>query len=96
MSIKEILEELPKLTPEERQYVREWLEADEFPETQALIAAVDEGFRSSQTGKGRAPSLGPDMRASTVYLPEAAFETMEENRRASRTQDSSQSETSLP
>ena len=25
MSIKEILEELPKLTPEERQYVREWL-----------------------------------------------------------------------
>ena len=52
MSIKEILEELPKLTPEERQYVREWLEADEFPETEALIAAVDEGFRSSQTGKG--------------------------------------------
>jgi hypothetical protein len=47
-----ILEELPKLTPEERQYVREWLEADEFPETDALIAAVDEGFRSSQTGKG--------------------------------------------
>jgi hypothetical protein len=32
MSIKEILEELPKLTPEERQYVRECLEADEFPE----------------------------------------------------------------
>jgi hypothetical protein len=45
-------EELPKLTPEEHQYVREWLEADEFPETEALIAAVDEGFRSSQTGKG--------------------------------------------
>ena len=32
MSIKEILEELPKLTPEERQYVREWLAAEEFPE----------------------------------------------------------------
>jgi len=31
MSIKKILEELPKLTPEERQYVREWLDADEFP-----------------------------------------------------------------
>ena len=45
-------EELPKLTPEEHQYVREWLDADEFPETEALIAAVDEGFRSSQTGKG--------------------------------------------
>jgi hypothetical protein len=52
MSIKEILAELPKLTPEERQYVREWPEADAFAETEALIAAVDEGFRSSQTGKG--------------------------------------------
>ena len=29
MSIKEILEELPKLTPEERQYVREWLAAED-------------------------------------------------------------------
>ena len=46
MSIEDILEELPKLTPEERRYVREWLEADEFPETEALIAAVDEGFRN--------------------------------------------------
>jgi len=52
MSSKEILEELPKLTPEERQYVREWLVTDEFRETEALIAAVDEGFRPSQTGKG--------------------------------------------
>jgi hypothetical protein len=49
MSIKEILDELPKLTPEERQYVREWLESDEFPETDELIAAVDEGIRSSET-----------------------------------------------
>ena len=49
MSIREILEELPKLSPEERQYVREWLATDEFPETNELIAAVDEGIRSSET-----------------------------------------------
>ena len=49
MSIKEILEELPKLTPEERQEVRDWLDAEEFPETDELIKAVDEGFRSSKT-----------------------------------------------
>jgi hypothetical protein len=41
-----------KAAPQEHQYLREWLEADEFPETEALIAAVDEGFRSSQSGKG--------------------------------------------
>jgi hypothetical protein len=49
MSIKEILEELPKLTREERQELRDWLEAEEFPETDELIAAVDEGIRSSET-----------------------------------------------
>ena len=49
MSIKEILEELPKLTPEERQEIRDFLDAEEFPETDELIEAVDEGFRSSQT-----------------------------------------------
>jgi hypothetical protein len=49
MSIKEILEELPKLTPEERQQLRDWLEAEEFPETDELIAAVDEGIRSSES-----------------------------------------------
>jgi hypothetical protein len=49
MTIKEILEELPKLTREERQELRDWLEAEEFPETDELIAAVDEGIRSSET-----------------------------------------------
>ena len=49
MSIKEILEELPKLTPEERQEIRDWLEAEEFPETDELIAAVDKGIRASET-----------------------------------------------
>jgi hypothetical protein len=49
MSIKEILEELPKLTPEERQEIRDFLDAEEFPESDDLIEAVDEGFRSSET-----------------------------------------------
>jgi hypothetical protein len=49
MSIKEILEELPKLTPEERRQLREWLEAEEFAETDEFLAAVDEGIRSSES-----------------------------------------------
>jgi hypothetical protein len=49
MSIKEILEELPKLTPKERQELREWLDAEEFPETDELIAAADDGLRSAET-----------------------------------------------
>ena len=49
MSIKEILEELPKLTPKERQELRDWLDAKEFPETDELIAAADEGLRSAAT-----------------------------------------------
>ena len=48
MSIKEILEELPKLTPEERQEIRDFLDAEEFPRL-TLIKAVDEGFQSSET-----------------------------------------------
>jgi hypothetical protein len=49
MSIKEILEELPKLTPSERQELRDWLDAEEFPETDELITAADEGLRSAET-----------------------------------------------
>jgi hypothetical protein len=49
MSLKQILEELPKLTPQERQEVRDWLDAEEFPETDELIAAVGEGIWSSET-----------------------------------------------
>jgi hypothetical protein len=52
MSINEILLELPNLNPEERQALRDWLDSEDFPETDELIAAVDEGFRSSQMGKG--------------------------------------------
>ena len=49
MSPQQILEEVPKLTPEERQEVRDWLHAEEFPETDELRSAVDEGIRSSET-----------------------------------------------
>ena len=56
MSIKEIIQALPRLSPEERQELRDWLAADEFPETDALIAAVDEGIRSAQSS----PSLSID------------------------------------
>jgi hypothetical protein len=49
MSIKEIVEELPKLTRQERQELRDWLNADEFPETDELIAAADEGSSSAAT-----------------------------------------------
>jgi hypothetical protein len=43
MSIKEILEELPKPSREERQQLRTWLDSEDFPETDALLAAVEEG-----------------------------------------------------
>jgi hypothetical protein len=49
MGIKEILEALPKLTPQERQELRDWLKADEFPETDGLMAAADEGLSSAAT-----------------------------------------------
>jgi hypothetical protein len=50
MSIKEILEELPKPSREERQQLRTWLDSEDFPETDALLAAVEEGFRSMEQG----------------------------------------------
>ena len=53
MSIKEILEEFPKLSREERQQLRTWLDSEDFPETDALLAAVEEGFRSMEQGPMR-------------------------------------------
>jgi len=53
MSIKEILEELPKLSREERQQLRTRLDSEDFPETDALLAAVEEGFRSMEQGPMR-------------------------------------------
>jgi hypothetical protein len=49
MSIQEILKESPKLALKERQEVRDWLDAEEFSETDELIAAADEGLRSAET-----------------------------------------------
>jgi len=49
MSIQEILKELPKLTLKECQEVRDWLDAEEFSETDELIAAADEELRSAET-----------------------------------------------
>jgi hypothetical protein len=50
MSINEILEELPKLSREERQQIRMWLDSEEFPESDAFLAAVEDGFRSLEQG----------------------------------------------
>jgi hypothetical protein len=62
MSIKEILEELPNLTPQGRQQLRDWLNADEFPETDELIAAADEGVSSAATE----PLLGIEEARGTI------------------------------
>ena len=50
MSIKEILEEVPKLTRKERQQLRVRLDSEDFPETDELLAAVEVGFHSMETG----------------------------------------------
>jgi hypothetical protein len=62
MSIQEILEALPKLTPAERLEVRSWLDSEEFPESDALLAAVDEGFRSMEEG----PMISMEQARETV------------------------------
>ena len=55
MSLAEILEELPKLTPEERQQVYLRLQAlEDEPEVEAtpeLLAAIDEAVRASEQGR---------------------------------------------
>ena len=55
MSIKEILEELPKLTREEKRQLWDALEHEltlgEAEESPELLAAIDEGIRSLETGE---------------------------------------------
>ena len=41
MSIQEILVQQPKLTAKECKELRNWLDAEEFPETDELTAAAD-------------------------------------------------------
>jgi hypothetical protein len=53
MSLTEIIEQLPKLTPEERQAIYRRIEMldgePEFTATPEMLAAIEEGTRSAQT-----------------------------------------------
>ncbi len=53
MSVNEILAELEKLSPDERKIVREKLDLvnEAFEETPEMMAAIDEGLRSSDEGR---------------------------------------------
>jgi predicted transcriptional regulator len=54
MSVTEILDELPKLKPEERQLLFQRLselEEEAIEETPEMLAAIDEGLHSMRTGK---------------------------------------------
>jgi predicted transcriptional regulator len=51
MSVNDILEELPKLSPEDRHRLRQELEErylQDFEETPEMLAAIDEGLRSAE------------------------------------------------
>ena len=51
MSVNEIIQELPKLSPEDRQLLRQELNErylQDFEETPEMLAAIDEGLRSSR------------------------------------------------
>jgi len=50
MSVTEIIQELPKLSAEDRDLLRQELEEryiTDFAETPEMLAAIDEGLRSS-------------------------------------------------
>jgi hypothetical protein len=51
------LGELPKLTPEERQELWDWLAADEFAETDELLPSTKESARAFQSRKPRSSSI---------------------------------------
>jgi uncharacterized protein (UPF0262 family) len=51
MSVNEILRELPRLSPEDRNLLRDELDEhfiDDIEETPEMLAAIDEGIRSSR------------------------------------------------
>jgi hypothetical protein len=56
MSFAEILNELPRLTPEERQAIYRLIEdidgEPRFEATQEMLAAIDTATRSLEAGKG--------------------------------------------
>jgi hypothetical protein len=53
MSLAEIIEELPKLTPEERRTIYQQIESldgePSFEPTSEMLGAIEEGTRSAQT-----------------------------------------------
>jgi predicted transcriptional regulator len=51
MSVNDIIRELPKLSPEDRHLLRQELDErymQDFDETPEMLAAIDEGLRSSR------------------------------------------------
>ncbi len=51
MSVNDIIQELPKLSPEDRNLLRQELDErylQDFEETPEMLAAIDEGLRSSR------------------------------------------------
>lgn len=55
MSVTEILEELPKLSPTDQNLIRERIDEllmAEFEETPEMLAAIDEGIRSAESEPG--------------------------------------------
>ena len=55
MSVAEILEELPKLSPTDQSLIRdciEELQMGNFDETPEMLAAIDEGIRSAENEPG--------------------------------------------
>jgi predicted transcriptional regulator len=51
MSVTEIIQELPKLSPEDRNLLRQELDErylQAFEETPEMLAAIDEGLRSAK------------------------------------------------
>ena len=51
MSVSEILQEMEKLSPEDRNVLRQELDEkyiDDFAETPEMLAAIEEGLRSSR------------------------------------------------
>ncbi len=50
--LAEIQAAINELSPGDRETLREWFAAGSFPESDELVAAVDEGLRSSQTEPG--------------------------------------------
>jgi hypothetical protein len=55
MSVAEILQELPRLSPVEQDIIRECLDglmSEGFEETDEVLAAIDEGIRPAETEQG--------------------------------------------